>query len=41
MGYSPWGYKESDTTEGLSTMSINTYHYESDLYTKNCREVVT
>ena len=36
MGYSPWGYKESDTT-----MSINTYHYESDLNTKNCREVVT
>ena len=23
MGYSPWGFKESDTTEGLSTFKDN------------------
>ena len=41
VGYSPWGHKESDMTGGLSTMSINTYHHESYLNTKNRREVVT
>ena len=29
-GYSPWGHKESDTTEGLSTVSIQITNIPKD-----------
>ena len=30
MGYSPWGHRESDTTEGLSTVQHSTASHEEN-----------